>query len=226
MAVNADLSARAVADTAAMAWQASPAKGVARKRVYHDGAPESGRVTSLVRYDAGSRFPEHAHPEGEEILVLVGTFSDDTGDWGAGSYLLNPEGSPHAPWSDEGCELFVRLRQYRGAQKLRIDIAALRWRRAAYAGIAHKLLLDEHHGPDGPLMVRLMRFKPGSERPAHDHAYGEEILVLDGELADDNGRYTTGTWLRNPPGSRLRALSGPGCTLYVRTGGLGLARAG
>ena len=31
---------------------------------------ESGRVTSVVRYDPKSSFPEHGHPLGEEILVL------------------------------------------------------------------------------------------------------------------------------------------------------------
>ena len=223
MAINADLSLRAHADTATMAWAASPAKGVARKRVYHDGAPESGRVTSIVRYAAGSRFPAHEHPEGEEIVVLAGTFSDHTGDWGPGSYLLSPEGSPHAPWSEHGCQLFVHLRQYRGAQRLRIDTAARAWRRTRIPGIAHKVLLNEHDGPDGPLMVRLMRFRPGSERPAHDCHHGEEILVLDGELADELGRYGPGTWLRTPPGSRDGARSAKGCLLYVRTGGLGLA---
>ena len=29
---------------------------------------------------AGSRFPAHDHPEGEEILVLEGVFSDEHGD--------------------------------------------------------------------------------------------------------------------------------------------------
>ena len=64
----------------------------------------------MVRFDPGARFPRHAHPDGEEILVLDGVFSDETGDYPAGSHLLNPDGTSHAPWSGLGCTLFVKLR--------------------------------------------------------------------------------------------------------------------
>ncbi|MEK9723150.1 MAG: cupin domain-containing protein [Rhodospirillaceae bacterium] len=56
--------------------------------------------------------------------------------------------------------------------------------------------------------------------PAHDHPGGEEILVLDGVLEDEFGRYPAGAWLPNPPGSRHAASSpGPG-RLFVKTGHL------
>ena len=78
--LNTDFSTRAVADTTAMDWQPSPAEGVFRKRLELLGPAESGRVTSIVRFAPGSRFPAHGHPAGEEILVLGGVFSDETGD--------------------------------------------------------------------------------------------------------------------------------------------------
>ena len=80
-----------------MEGQPSPSGAVLRKRLHLVGPPESGQVTSVVRYQPGATFPEHGHPEGEEILVLDGTFSDEHGDWPAGTYLLNPEGFHHAP---------------------------------------------------------------------------------------------------------------------------------
>ena len=46
-----------------MQWQSSPGAGVWRKRLELLGGAESGRVTSIVRYDAGSRFPPHEHPD-------------------------------------------------------------------------------------------------------------------------------------------------------------------
>ncbi len=73
--LNADFGQRVVMDTAAMAWQASPSSTVWRKRLDLVGG-EYGRVTSVVRYDPKSSFPEHDHPEGEEILVLQGSLSD------------------------------------------------------------------------------------------------------------------------------------------------------
>src|SRR6267142_1583915 len=101
-AVNGNLSVRAVADTTRMEWAPSPSGSVWRKRVHLVGPPESGQVTSVVRYEPRSRFPAHDHPQGEEILVLEGVFSDEHGDWPAGTFLLNPEGFRHAPFSEPG----------------------------------------------------------------------------------------------------------------------------
>ena len=72
------------------------------------GGAESGQVTSVVRYQANATFSVHDHPDGEEIFVLQGTFSDEHGDWPAGTYLLNPEGFRHEPFSKERCVLYVK----------------------------------------------------------------------------------------------------------------------
>ena len=220
---NTDLATRATVFSDTMAWAESPADGVWRKRLYHDGAAESGRVTSLVRFDAGSKFAAHDHPDGEEILVLSGTFSDDTGDWGAGSYLLNPNGSPHAPYTEDGCELFVHLRQYRGATKLRIDTRAESWQPGRLDGVEQIPLHQEEDGPDGPLTIRLVRLAAGCEVPDHAHPLGEEAYLIEGDLADDHGTYGPGCWVRNPVGSHHWARSDGGALLYVRTGEVGLA---
>ena len=45
---------------------------------------------------------------------------------------------------------------------------------------------------------------------------GEEILVLEGVLSDDGAAYSTGTYLRNPPGAPGALYSDQGCTLFVR----------
>ena len=120
--INGDLAVRAVVDTARMDWASSPSGSVWRKRVHLVGPPESGQVTSVVRYEPQSRFPAHDHPEGEEILVLDGVFSDEHGDWPAGTYLLNPEGFRHAPFSDPGCLLFVKLRQFPGRERQHVVV--------------------------------------------------------------------------------------------------------
>jgi anti-sigma factor ChrR (cupin superfamily) len=104
---NGDLTARALMDTRNMPWSASPSDTVWRKRVHLVGPAESGQVTSVVRCDPGATFPEQAHPGGEEILILDGVFSDEHGDWPQGSYLLNPDGFRNAPFSRDGCAIFV-----------------------------------------------------------------------------------------------------------------------
>jgi ATP-binding cassette subfamily B protein/subfamily B ATP-binding cassette protein MsbA len=44
----------------------------------------------------------------DQILVLEGVFQDDQGTYGAGSWLRNPPGSQHRPWSDAGCTIWVK----------------------------------------------------------------------------------------------------------------------
>ena len=115
--LNGDLSKRVFVDTTSLPWTSSPSQTVWRKRLHRVGPAESGQVTSLVRYEPGAAFPVHDHPEGEEILVLEGVFSDEHGDWPAGTWLLNPEGFRHAPFSKKGCLLFVKLRQAAGTAR-------------------------------------------------------------------------------------------------------------
>ncbi|CAE7262813.1 unnamed protein product, partial [Symbiodinium sp. KB8] len=79
--LRADFSKFEVASTRRMRWAPSPSASVWRKRLELSGPAEAGRVTSVVQYAAASTFHEHGHPDGEEILVLRGTFSDDSGDY-------------------------------------------------------------------------------------------------------------------------------------------------
>lgn len=65
-------------------WQDSPMQGVQRYMLDRVGG-EVARATSLVRYAAGARFESHTHRGGEEFLVLEGVFSDQHGDYPAGT---------------------------------------------------------------------------------------------------------------------------------------------
>lgn len=217
--LNGDLSVRAVADTKAMEWTPSPSGTVWRKRVHLVGAPESGQVTSIVRYEPGSSFPAHDHPEGEEILVLDGVFSDEHGDWPAGTYLLNPEGFRHAPFSKDGCLLFVKLRQFPGRdrQHVVIDTAELEWQPGAAPGIGLKPLYAQAGYSD---TMRLERWQPGTDRGVVSYEHGVELFVLDGAFSDDEGDYTVGSWLRLPAGATDHPRSEQGCTLYIKQSGL------
>ena len=106
--VNADLSQRVVIDTRHMAWEPSPSGTVWRKPLYRQ-VGEFGPVTSLVRYIPGGTFPEHAHPQGEEILVLEGEFCDEHGRYPEGTWMRSPHMSQHTPFSETGCLIYVRV---------------------------------------------------------------------------------------------------------------------
>lgn len=219
MGLNEDLSKLVIVRTATTEWQASPSPTVWRKRLDLAGGAESSRVTSVVRYDADSAFRSHPHPNGEEILVLDGVFSDKHGDYPAGSYLLNPGGFEHAPFSRQGCVLFVKLQQYPGLdrQHIAIDTNKGEWRLGATDGVAVILLYAEDGHSE---TVYLARLDGGARVPDHDHPAGEEVFVLDGSFEDEHGEHPTGSWVRYPAGSRHSVHSQGGCMLYVKDGNL------
>ena len=218
-AINGDLSVRAAADTGRMAWAPSPSGSVWRKRVHLVGPPESGQVTSVVRYEPHSKFPAHDHPEGEEILVLEGVFSDEHGDWPAGTFLLNPEGFRHAPFSEPGCVLFVKLRQVPGRERSHVvvDTRKLAWEPSAIPAVACKALYQQAGFSD---RIRLERWGPRADLGAVSYEEGAELFVLEGEFADEAGSYSAGWWLRFPVGWEHHPRSAAGCTLYIKRSGL------
>lgn len=213
---QADLSQRALLDSHALAWTPSPQPGVERRLLDRRG-DEVARATSIVRYAPGSRFPHHGHGGGEEILVLEGCFADEHGTYGAGTYLRNPPGSSHAPFSEPGCTLLVKLRQMHPADRRRlvIDTHQAPW----LPGLVGGLEVQPLHA-FGSEQVALVRWAAGTGFHRHGHPGGEEILVLAGVFNDEHGRYPAGSWLRNPPGSVHQPWSEAGCTLWVKTGHL------
>ena len=217
--INGNLSVRAVADTTRMEWTPSPSGSVWRKRVHLVGPPESGQVTSVVRYEPLSRFPAHDHPEGEEILVLEGVFSDEHGHWPAGTYLLNPEGFRHAPFSEPGCILLVKLRQFPGTRRRHVvvDTREAAWEPTSIPTVARKPLYRQEGFSD---VMCLERWESGADPGSVSHPQGAEIFVLEGELADEAGAYAAGCWLRLPIGSEHHPRSAEGCTLYIKRSGL------
>ena len=217
--IHGDLSQRAVADTRTLAWQPSPSGTVWRKRLHLVGPPEAGQVTSLVRYEPGATFPAHDHPHGEEIFVLAGTFSDEHGDWPAGTYLLNPEGFRHAPFSRDGCVLFVKLRQYSGSGRSHVvwSVDDLDWQVTAHDGIRTKILYSDPAFPDH---TQLEQWRAGTAPGVWSYAGGVELFVLKGSCEDEYGVYAAHTWLRMPAGGRHRPSSAQGCELYVKTDAL------
>jgi anti-sigma factor ChrR (cupin superfamily) len=215
--VNADFMVRVVIATDALAWLPSPQAGVERRLLDRVGG-EVARATSLVRYASMSTFPAHGHELGEEFLVLDGVFSDEHGDYPKGTYVRNPPGSSHTPRTEPGCTIFVKLRQMDGLdiQRVVIDTGAATWRPSDIHGVARVGLFSQPGGET----VALERLAPGARLGPYDVPAGEEIFVLDGELADEYGSYAAGTWMRNPVGFRHELRSPGGATYWVKRGHL------
>ena len=221
--LNGDLSQRLAIDTAGMDWTPSPGGHVLRKRLHRVGPPESGQVTSVVQYQPGATFPGHDHPEGEEILVLEGVFSDEHGDWPAGTYLLNPEGFHHAPFSREGCLLFVKLRQFPGIDRKHVALQTRDqdWRPSVRKTVSWKKLYAQEPYTD---FSRLERWESPSEMGQLNYPQGAELLVLEGAFSDAQGHHPRLSWLRIPRGGAIRPTSAEPCELYIKEGGFNYLR--
>ena len=217
MNINDDFSTKAVVDTNKLIWIESPASGVERKHLDRVGN-EVARASSLVRYGRNSSFALHTHHGGEEILVLEGTFSDENGDYPAGTYLRNPPNSAHSPHSKDGCTIFVKLRQFHPEDDLtvRIDTTTANW----YPGLVPGLSVMPLHEFDG-VGTALVRWAPNTIFRPHVHPGGEEIFVLEGVFHDEYGSYPAGTWIRSPRFSKHAPFTkSEGATIYVKTGHL------
>lgn len=220
--INQDFQKTVVVNTASMPWLPSPMPGVQRQPLER-AAAESGRVTSVVRYAAGSKFTQHSHPHGEEIFVLDGVFSDENGDYPAGSYLRHPPQSAHAPFSQQGCTLLVKLDQFAAddTKWVNINTSQQPWqpyqsdqpshsepdslhsslRHGTKDGMQDSLQIMPLH-THGHEHVALLKGSAGACFKMHKQFGGEEIFVLQGVFRDEHGQHPVGTWLRKPHGSQ------------------------
>ena len=174
-------------------WVKSPADGVSRIQLEYEAA-ESGHTTSFVKFEPGSFFPAHQHPLGEELYVIDGIFSDENGDYPAGTYLRNPPGSRHKPFTRKGCTLFVKLDQFQADDSKHVVIRPdeLKWQ----AGTGNLKVASLHtHIHESTALV----WWPENEIfQLHSHFGGEEIVVLKGQFIDEHGEYPVGSWIRSP----------------------------
>jgi quercetin dioxygenase-like cupin family protein len=216
MRINADFGEPVMLDTARMDWIASPMPGVERKMLDRIGG-EVARATSLVRYAPGSHFSAHSHDGGEEFLVLGGIFSDEHGDYPAGTYVRNPIGTRHSPHSEPGCVILVKLHQFDPDDhaQFSVDWTTSEYGKDAEPGIA-TLPLHQHGGED----VRIERWDTGAERHLPGIENGLEIFVIEGSLTVNSASMAAGGWLRMPAGASIQASTASGCRIYIKQGHL------
>jgi anti-sigma factor ChrR (cupin superfamily) len=194
MRLNADFDRPAHVVAAGARWVPSPAAGVTRLPLDRVGE-EVARATSLVRYEADSAFAAHAHPGGEEYLVLEGVFSDEAGDHPVGSYVRNPPGTRHTPGSGPGCVLFVKLWQFRAGDGEPVDLRAPATLPAA--AVAPGVALRPLHA-FAEERVELVDLAPQAVLPATPSPGGAEMLVIAGTVEVAGRRLGPWDWLRLP----------------------------
>jgi anti-sigma factor ChrR (cupin superfamily) len=225
MKIRADFKQEEIVRPGDVDWVPSPQAGVDRIMLDRIGE-EVARATSFVRFAPESYFPHHEHGGGEEVFVLDGVFEDEYGRYPAGTYMRDPTGSSHAPFTKEGCTLYVKLWQFLPGDEKRVttNTELGPWQTTDVPG----LTIQPLHRFDSE-QTRLLRLAPGNRLEHEVDAGGEEVLVLSGSFQDEQGTYPQGSWLRHPgsgqSGSKHSWVSDAGCTLLVKSGHLPHARA-
>lgn len=216
MQIHADLRQKAIVSSCDLPWIDSPMAGVQRRMLERNGG-EVARATSIVRYEPGSAFSAHIHGGGEEFLVLDGVFSDEWGDYEVGTFVRNPVGSRHTPYTRQGCTILVKLWQVPPEDPERVIVKPDQqtWHPGEGEGLSlvvlHRFRTEQ---------ITLINLSAGASLPPYSLPGGEEIFVIKGSLEEDGQRYPEGTWIRNPSGGHHQLWSPQGCQIYRKCGHL------
>ena len=215
MKLNADLTLRANLNIHKLKWESSPSAGVQRLRLEaDDDSPPVERVTTIVRFSPNSSFSGHVHPGGEEFLVLDGTFSDQHADYPEGYYVRNPKGTGHAPHSDEGCTIIVKLWQMHPEDDQQLAINTYDqslWSTNKETGDVLTLFKADYE------TVEMLRWYKGMQLINLTFDGGVEYFVISGSFSDDMDTYTDGSWLRLPAGSKQTIKINEDCLVMRKT---------
>ncbi len=208
MNVRADLTELAVVTPDEWQWVDSPQAGVTRVMLDRVG-DEVAVATSFVRYAEGSTFPTHEHALGEEFLVLEGEFGDDYGRFPEGTYIRNPPGTSHAPFSEPGCLIWVKLRQFDEVDLTQFDVPL---DLEMGEGGTNERLLHEHKSE----RVREVVLAEG-ETVSIGNDEAAELLVLEGEVVALGRDLPRWSWLRVPAGETVTLAALAHSRLFTKT---------
>jgi hypothetical protein len=100
------------------------------------------------------------------------------------------------------------------SQRAVVHAATLPWIPSPMAGVDRRML--DRIGEEVARATSIVRYAPESHFSPHTHGGGEEFLVLDGVFQDEHGDYPPGSYVRNPPTTRHKPGSAPGCTIFVK----------
>ena len=213
MNIRADLDQSAHVSGSNLTYQPSPLAGVERVMLDRVG-DEVAVATSLVRYAPKAYFDPHGHALGEEFIVLEGTFSDEHGDYPAGTYVRNPPGTSHKPFSEDGCLIWVKLRQFDEADQVQmsVDLVTL----ANEQPFNHLREVYTYQAE----VASVVRVEASSRFAFDASFYVRELVVISGELTwqqDETRSFGPNSWLRMRPGEPLRINALSDCVVFTKT---------
>ena len=81
-------------------WKPTPTPGIDMKILLEE--KETGLMTALFRWQAGTALDLHEHVEIEQSYILEGSIEDEEGEARAGDFVWRPKGNRHVARSRNG----------------------------------------------------------------------------------------------------------------------------
>lgn len=215
---NDDLLELVTIDSARLPWNSASVPGLSEKLFERIGEGPGARETALLRMEPRTTVPGGTAECRIDMLVLEGSAESRGKPLQAGMFVRVPKGQAIDLHSAEGATLLIKKRG--GAAEG--DAMALdtkdraNWAAWGGRGSEKAQLYDAGTLPEASWVGYML---PDLTIPEHDHAGGEEIFLLEGELRDEGGLYGPGVWIRFPIGARHTPTSlSEGCMMLVREG--------
>jgi hypothetical protein len=212
--VNVDFNIPVSVETKLIDWQMSSINGN-NKKYFERFERTKYYITVLIQFPAGRTFRKFGHEGGMELLVLSGVFSDSDGDYGAGSYVRNPAGTYHQPFTSNGCTVLLKLGRFQPMDRKRVVIdtmnSAHRWLPVADPGVSRLAL---HHFSEEDIYLYRIRSECWITFKHENH--GLELFICNGSISVKGDLYVPGDWLRYPVGSKVKVSAVGDVCLYVK----------
>lgn len=219
--VNADPSAVVSLQTEDMPWQPTATEGIAEKILERIADSRKGRETLLMKFEPGASLPQETLNHRLDIFVIEGSLSDGLGKYGQHTFVRNSPGASIRLSTEKGCTLYVKRREPIRAtdnERLVVDSSVEQWADFPHRGATVLHLYRDQHGIE---TSRFGRVHPQRKLPSHDHAMGEETLILEGCLTDEYTTYRPGAWFRMPIGvPHAPYTESESCLMLIREGDL------
>ena len=148
------------------------------------------------------------------FITLEGVFSDVHGHYPKGTYVRNPVRSSHAPFSDDGCVIFVKLAQMpedEASGQHVVDFNSGDWQAVGENIEKFALWSSEHEDTN---MLALQRVA-SHEAQSFDRV--SEYFVYEGDVNINGVDYVERSWVRIA-GRANTISSANGATVYNKLG--------
>lgn len=221
--LNGDLSLRVIAFDEEAHWKPCPFPNIEIRLLEYRGGTNA-RFTAILRLAKGFTTSDIGCWQKLEMLVLSGSLSYADLVAQGGSYIRVPkleynlrldDGATYWPLDGHLYVAFAGGNYAQGDGEARSIDACEEdvWLPGPTEGT--EVLPLHVHGSANAMLVRWNQ--TATFQPQLDPK-GEEILVLSGFLTDEDGRYTAGTWIRNPEVSWQHWSGTQGTVVFYKTG--------